>query len=61
MSLVEYITYLKFEIADLRSQLSAALAQIDLYEPLLKEREIPPPPLPEPPPPARSFWDWFRS
>lgn len=58
MSLVEYCAYLQREISTLRSQvaklqadLAEALAQKNLYEPLLQ---------PEKPPPPKSYWQWFR-
>ena len=64
MSLVEYITYLKLEIQELRYQLSCALAREKLYEPLLKKtppEDCPPPPPPELPQQTKSYWDWFKS
>ena len=60
MSLIEYISYLKREIADLRDQLKDALAERKLYEPLIRRHERPPtPPGPMPPPP-KSYFDWLR-
>ena len=59
MSLVEYISYLKLEIRELRYQLACAIAREKLYQPLLQEvpeEEYPPPEMPEPP----SFWNWFK-
>ncbi len=60
MSLVEYCAYLKREILVLQSQvkklradLAEALAQQNLYEPLLPEPE------PEPSQPV-SYWQWLR-
>ena len=58
--LIEYIAYLKREIADLRAQLRDALAERKLYEPLIRRHERPPtPPAPMPPPP-KSYFDWLR-
>ena len=58
--LIEYITYLKREIADLRAQLRDALAERKLYEPLIRRHERPPtPPGPMPPPP-KTYFDWLR-
>ena len=55
--LVEYIAYLKREIAELRAQLADALAERKLYEPLLPpEERVAPPPIP----PSRSYWDWLK-
>ena len=62
MSLVEYCAYLKreifvlkAEIKKLQADLAEALAQKNLYEPLLQEPE----PRPEHPPPT-SYWQWLR-
>jgi len=60
MSLVEYISYLKLEIRELRYQLACAIAREKLYEPLLEEvseEEYPPPEMPEE---TTSFWNWFK-
>ncbi len=58
--LIEYIAYLKREIAELRAQLADALAERKLYEPLLKRHERPPtPPGPMPPPP-KGYFDWLK-
>ena len=60
MSLVEYCAYLKREIfllqaqiRNLKADLAEALAQQNLYEPLLQEPE------PQKPPPT-SYWQWLR-
>ena len=65
MSLVEYMQYLKLEIASLRRQLADAIAHRNLYEPLLQkyllEKEQPaeePPTMPDKP---LGFFDWWRS
>ncbi len=60
MSLVEYVSYLKLEISNLRRQLAYAIAREKLYEPLLKDiskEEYPPPVMPEKTP---SYWNWFK-
>jgi len=66
MSLVEYCAYLKTEILMLRSEvkklqanLAEALAQENLYEPLLQNPEPVPPKSSEPVPP-KSYWEWLR-
>lgn len=55
--LVEYIGYLKREISSLRSQLADALAERQLYEPLMKERLPTPPPMP---PPPKGYFSWLK-
>ena len=60
MSLVEYISYLKLEINNLRRELARAIAREKLYEPLLKDvnvEEYPPPTMPEKTP---SIWNWLK-
>lgn len=62
MSLVEYISYLKLEIQELRYQLACAIAREKLYEPLLSQvREEETHPEPEMPTQTKSFWSWLRS
>lgn len=59
MSLVEYVSYLRLEIKELRHQLANAIAREKLYEPLLRdvsEEEYPPPVMPA----QTSFFDWIR-
>lgn len=60
MSLVEYCIYLQREIHSLKSQISKlksdladALAQRNLYEPLI--------PSPPPSPKKKSYWEWFSN
>ena len=56
--LIEYIAYLKREIADLRAQLADALGQRGLYEPLVSTQ---PPRTPPPMPPSpKGYFDWLR-
>lgn len=56
--LIEYIAYLKREIASLRAQLADALEQRGLYEPLMPTQ---PPRTPPPmPPPPKGYFDWLR-
>ena len=59
--LVEYMQYLKLEIAQLRSQLAAAIAHRELYEPLIQEhfKEDVPEPVEMPKKPM-GFFEWFR-
>ncbi len=56
--LIEYIAYLKREIADLRAQLADAIGQQGLYEPLMPT-DIPRTPPPMPPPP-QGYFDWIK-
>lgn len=63
MSLVEYCAYLKREIfmlkaqiKQLRADLAEALAQQNLYEPLLQEPE----PVPDKHTPPTSYWQWLK-
>ena len=64
-SLLNYVHYLKLEIAQLRSQLADALAERSLYEPLLKEycqsNEQPLPELEPMPPKPLGFFEWVRN
>lgn len=68
MSLVEYCAYLKREIFMLKAQvkklktdLAEALAQQNLYEPLLQEPEPEPvKPAPEEPTAPTSYWQWLK-
>ena len=57
-SLIDYMHYLKLEIAQLRAQLADALAERKLYEPLLKEYcEAKEQPMPELEPMPEKQWD----
>ena len=56
--LIEYIAYLKREIASLRAQLADALEQKGLYEPLMPtDPPRTPPPIP---PPPKGYFDWLK-
>ena len=59
--LVEYMQYLKLEIAQLRSQLADAIAHRKIYEPLIQEhfKEDVPEPVEMPEKPM-GFFEWFR-
>ena len=59
--LVEYMQYLKLEIAQLRSQLADAIAHRKIYEPLIQEhlRRTSPEPVVMPEKPM-GFFEWFR-
>lgn len=61
--LIEYIAYLKREIASLRAQLADALEQRGLYEPLMTTeppRTPPSTPPPHMPPPSKGYFEWLR-
>ena len=64
-SLIDYMHYLKLEIAQLRAQLADALAERKLYEPLLKEyceaKEQPMPELEPMPQKTMGFFEWVRN
>lgn len=64
-SLIDYMHYLKLEIAQLRAQLADALAERSLYEPLLKEycqyKEQPMPELEPMPDKPLGFFEWVKT
>jgi ABC-type transport system substrate-binding protein len=60
MSLVEYVTYLKLEINNLRRALSHAIAREKLYEHLLKDVNVEEYPAPVMPEKAPSIWNWLK-
>ncbi len=58
--LIEYMQYLKLQIAELRAQLAEAIAHRNLYEPLIQQIEDIPEPVVMPPKPM-GYFEWFRS
>ena len=58
--LIEYMQYLKLQIAELRAQLAEAIAHRNLYEPLIQQIEDIPKPVVMPPKPM-GYFEWFRS